>query len=99
MEIEEIKFGCLKPSDMISIHTDNSVYEFSVINPSSQTGILRGGSLGEFATTTGAVAVSSTARNIGDCGVSIEYPARLTGASWDDRFRVAIASAIGAIDS
>jgi hypothetical protein len=47
MEVEEVRFSYLRQSDRISIHTANSVYEFSVTDPASQTGILKGGSLGE----------------------------------------------------
>jgi hypothetical protein len=47
MEVDEVKFTRLRPSDRISIHTARSVYEFSVTDPASQTGILKGGSLGE----------------------------------------------------
>jgi hypothetical protein len=47
MEVEEVRFNYLRHFDRISIHTVNSVYEFSVTDPASQTGILKGGSLGE----------------------------------------------------
>lgn len=47
MKMEEVRFNDLRQSDRISIHTANSVYEFSVTDPASQTGILKGGRLGE----------------------------------------------------
>ena len=47
MEVEEINFDCLRPADRISIHTANHVYEFSVTDPASHAGILKGGVLGK----------------------------------------------------
>lgn len=42
----EINFDKLSPSDQISIRTQNSRYNFSVVNPEERRGILSGGSLG-----------------------------------------------------
>jgi hypothetical protein len=47
MDMEEVQFSCLQSSDRILIHTDNNVYEFSITDPASHAGILKGGVLGE----------------------------------------------------
>src|SRR5215213_4660217 len=42
----EINFEEVKPSDEISIKTENSLYSFSVEEPEQRKGILTGGTLG-----------------------------------------------------
>jgi hypothetical protein len=47
LRVEELDIKRLKALEKISIHTSNSVYEFSVTDPETRTGVLTGGALGE----------------------------------------------------
>lgn len=47
MEMTHLDLNSLRVSEVISIHTANSVYQFSVTDPARCAGLLRGGSLGE----------------------------------------------------
>lgn len=47
MEMTHLDLHSLRTSEVISIHTANSVYEFSVTDPAQCAGLLRGGSLGD----------------------------------------------------
>lgn len=47
MRVEEVDIKRLKAFEKVSIHTSNSIYEFSVTDPETRTGILTGGALGE----------------------------------------------------
>src|SRR5262245_22980481 len=58
----------LRKADQISVHTKNSNYQFSILDPSERKGILAGGSLGDEvaeAVLNGAVSVDGTRF---DCG-------------------------------
>ena len=43
----KLDLNSLRISEVISIHTANSVYQFSVTDPARCAGLLRGGSLGD----------------------------------------------------
>ncbi|HEX5733763.1 MAG TPA: hypothetical protein VF131_13085 [Blastocatellia bacterium] len=45
-EVEEVNLDCLRPRDYVIIHTENSVYRFTIIDPRERYGVLTGGSLG-----------------------------------------------------
>ena len=47
MEMTHLDLNSLRVSEVISIHTANSVYQFSVTDPARCAGLLRGGSLGD----------------------------------------------------
>lgn len=47
MEMTHLDLNSLRASEVISIHTANSVYQFSVTDPAQCAGLLRGGSLGD----------------------------------------------------
>lgn len=47
MEMTHLDLNSLRASEVISIHTANSVYEFSVTDPRHCAGVLKGGSLGD----------------------------------------------------
>lgn len=47
MEMTHLDLNSLRASEVISIHTANSVYQFSVTDPARCAGVLRGGSLGD----------------------------------------------------
>ena len=47
MEITHLDLTSLQASEVISIHTANSVYQFFVTDPAHCAGVLRGGSLGD----------------------------------------------------
>jgi hypothetical protein len=45
-EVREVRLNRLRPTDYVIIHTQNSVYRFTVIEPRERYGLLTGGSLG-----------------------------------------------------
>jgi hypothetical protein len=47
LRVEELDIKRLKALEKVSIHTSNSVYEFSITDPETRTGVLTGGALGE----------------------------------------------------
>jgi len=47
MEMTHVDLNDLRVSEVISIHTANSVYQFSVTDPARCSGLLRGGPLGD----------------------------------------------------
>lgn len=47
MEMTHLDLNSLRPSEVISIQTANSVYQFSVTDPAQCLGVLRGGTLGD----------------------------------------------------
>jgi hypothetical protein len=49
VEKELVNLDCLRASGKISIQTANSVYEFSIVDPASCAGLLKGGALGKSA--------------------------------------------------
>jgi len=50
-EVQSAKITCdIRVSDLLSIHTRNSVYEFFVIDPERAYGLVKGGVVGQCAT-------------------------------------------------
>ena len=45
-EVPEVNLDGLRPRDYLLIHTENSVYRFTIIDPRERHGLLTGGSLG-----------------------------------------------------
>ncbi len=45
-EVEVVNLDSLRPRDYLIIHTENSVYRFTIIDPEKRQGLLTGGSLG-----------------------------------------------------
>ena len=45
-EVQEVNLDGLRPRDYVIIHTENSVYRFTIIEPRERYGLLTGGSLG-----------------------------------------------------
>ena len=45
-EVEEVYLDGLRARDYLIIHTENSVYRFTIIDPEKRFGLLTGGSLG-----------------------------------------------------